>query len=73
MKRVEIDQPELADAFASAIRALPFIQSESPRQYGRRWYKAYGCRIEPGRHFPQTVLVFDRDEDYTMFLLKWSA
>jgi hypothetical protein len=53
-------------AYWNAKRALHVERLETPRQYGIRWQNTYHCRID-GEY-----LVFERDEDYTAFMLKWS-
>ncbi len=60
-------------AYLNASRALPVEHLESPRQYGARWREAYRCGVDPGSgNWPNTVYIFDRDEDYTWFMLRWS-
>ena len=57
-------------AYHNASRALPVETLESPRQYGQRWRETYKCRVEPGIG-QQLYYVFDHDEDYTWFMLRW--
>ena len=59
-------------AWSRAQRAIRVEPLETPRQYGERLREIYKCRVEQGEHFPHTYYVFDRDEDYTWFMLKWS-
>jgi hypothetical protein len=60
-------------AWCRASRALPVHELESPRQYGARWREAYRCRVtQGGPGWPVQEYIFDRDEDYTVFMLKWS-
>ena len=58
-------------AYHRARFALPVETLESPRQYGERWRETYRCRVEAGTGWPHTTYVFDRDEDYTWFMLQW--
>lgn len=59
-------------AYHRARFALPVEQLESPRQYGERWREAYHCRVEAGSAgWPHTTYVFDCDEDYTWFMVRW--
>ena len=71
MIRASTRDPAFNQAWAKAYRALPVINLEMPRQYGERWREAYRCRTEVGGEFPHTFYVFDRDEDYTWFMLRW--
>jgi hypothetical protein len=71
MIRVSTTDPAFNHAYWNANRALPVITLESPRQYGQRWREAYRCRVDPGEEFPHTYYVFDRDADYTWFMLRW--
>jgi hypothetical protein len=73
MIRVSTADPAFNRAYCNAMRALPVQSLESPRQYGARWREEYRCRIEPAQQtLPHTYYIFDRDEDYTLFVLKWS-
>jgi hypothetical protein len=58
-------------AYWAAKRTLPVEHLELPRQYGQRWRAQFKCRIESGIG-QQTYYVFDHDEDYTWFMLKYS-
>jgi hypothetical protein len=64
--------PEFNQAYLNAVRALPVHRMESPRQYGARWREAYRCRIDPSSSRDNTCYIFDHDEDYTWFLLRWA-
>ena len=74
MIRVSTKDPEFNRAYWRATRALPVIELEQPRQYGQRWREAYRCRVDPTANtvLGETVYIFDRDEDYTWFMLRWS-
>lgn len=73
MIRVNTKDPAFNTAWCNAHRALPVEPMESPRQYGERWREAYRCRVEAGSApWPDTCYVFDCDEDYTWFMLRWS-
>lgn len=72
MIRVNVMDPEFNTAYLNAFRALPVHQFESPRQYGQRWREAYCCRIDPSSSRDNTCYIFDRDEDYTWFMLRWA-
>jgi hypothetical protein len=73
MIRVSTADPVFNRAYHNASRALPVESLESPRQYGARWREAYKCRVEPAKQeLPHTYYIFDHDEDYTLFVLKWS-
>ena len=71
MIRVSIDDPAFYPAYWRAVQALPVETLESPRQYGRRWREAYRCRVDPNPHASGTYYIFDQDEDYTWFMLRW--
>lgn len=60
-------------AWCNAHRALPVERLESPRQYVARWREAYRCRVDANgsRKLGETYYIFDRDEDYTWFILRW--
>ena len=73
MIRINIMDPAFNRAYWNANRALPVDRLESPRQYGQRWRKAYRCRVDPNSssEIGKIDYIFDRDEDYTWFMLRW--
>ena len=72
MIRVSTRDEAFNQAYCNAMRALPVHELERPRQYGQRWREAYRCRVEPDSSiWPDHYYIFDRDEDYTWFMLKW--
>jgi hypothetical protein len=73
MIKISTADPAFNQAYVNAFRALPVEPMESPRQYGQRWREAYRCRVVPGSApWPNIEYVFDRDEDYTWFMMRWS-
>ena len=70
MIRVNVLDNSFNRAYWNAKRTLPVEQLETPRQYGQRWREEFRCRIESGPG-QQSYYVFDRDEDYTWFMLRW--
>lgn len=73
MIRVSTEDPAFNRAYLNAFRALAVDQPESPRQYGQRWREAYRCRVEPNDStWPHHSYIFDRDEDYVWFMMRWS-
>lgn len=72
MIRIDIMDPAFNGAYCNAMRALPVWELERPRQYGQRWREAYRCRVDPKIDEGRTYMVFDRDEDYTWFMLKYA-
>jgi hypothetical protein len=73
MIRVSTADPTFNQAWCNAHRALPVHNLERPRQYGERWREAYRCRVDPNdSKLGETYYIFDCDEDYTWFMLKWS-
>jgi hypothetical protein len=74
MIRVSTADPTFNRAYHNASRALPVIELERPKQYGQRWREAYRCRVDATADtvLGETVYIFDRDEDYTWFMLRWS-
>ena len=74
MIRVSTADPAFNQAYLNASCALPVHELERPHQYGERWREAYRCRIDVdgGSEWPHHTYIFDRDEDYTVFMLKWS-
>jgi hypothetical protein len=71
MIRVSTADPAFNQAWCRASRALPVETLEQPRQYGQRWREAYRCRVDAIDDFPHHYYTFDRDEDYTWFMLRW--
>jgi len=71
MIRISTADPAFNQAWCNASRALPVHELERPRQYGARWRETYRCRVDGGDEFPHTWYVFDCDEDYTWFMLRW--
>jgi hypothetical protein len=73
MIRVSTADPAFNRAYLNAFRALPVDDLERPSQYASRWREAYKCRIEvDGGLWPHHAYTFDRDEDYTWFMMRWS-
>lgn len=72
MIRVKVSDPNFYEAYHRASRALPVLNLESPRQYGIRWRETYRCRIDPYDNSKETYYIFDKDEDYTWFMLRWA-
>ena len=66
MVEVHIMEPTFNKALWNARRTMPVEQLETPRQYGRRWREEFKCRATL-----MDTYVFDRDEDYTWFMLRW--
>ena len=72
MIRVSTGDPAFNRAYCNAFCALPVETLEMPRQYGQRWREAYRCRVEPDASaWPHNYYIFDRDEDFTWFMLRW--
>jgi hypothetical protein len=72
MIRVTTADPLFNQAYLNAFCALPVGNLEQPRQYMQRWREAYRCRVEvDGAEWPHHCYVFDNDEDYTLFMLRW--
>jgi hypothetical protein len=69
--RVNVKDDAFNRAFWNAKRTLPVHQLETPRQYGQRWREAFKCRIESDDLRETVYYIFDRDEDYTWFMLRW--
>jgi len=75
MIRVSVLDDSFNRAFWQAKRTLPVRHLELPRQYGERCRAAFKYRVDPTgpRGALDTVYyIFDRDEDYTWFMLKYS-
>jgi len=72
MIRISTKDPVFNQAYCRAMRALPVHELERPSQYGQRWRTEYQCRVDGSDEFPHHYYVFDRDEDYVMFMLRWS-
>ncbi len=71
MIRVNVMDDAFNRAYWNAKRTLPVETLETPRQYGQRWREAFRCRVDPNPHAGGTFYIFDRDEDYTWFMLRW--
>jgi len=73
MIRVSTKDEAFMQAYHNARRALPVETLESPRQYGARWRETYCCRVDANGNnkIDETYYVFDNDEDYTWFMLRW--
>jgi hypothetical protein len=74
MIRVSVLNDRFNRAFWNAKRTLPVKHLETPRQYGQRCREAFRYRVDPSS--PQGALgtvyyIFDQDEDYTWFMLRW--
>ena len=71
MIRVNVMDEAFNRAYWNAKRTLPVETLETPRQYGARWREAFRCRVDPNPHAGGTFYIFDQDEDYTWFMLRW--
>lgn len=71
MIRVNVMDDSFNRAYWNAKRTLPVETLETTRQYGQRWREAFRCRVAPDINGRRTYYIFDRDEDYTWFMLKW--
>lgn len=72
MIRIDVMNDTFNRAFWNAKRSLPVHDLESPRQYGQRWREMFKCRVDPNSPKNTTYYIFDNDEDYTWFMLRWS-
>lgn len=72
MIKVEVLDPLFNPAWCNAKRSLPVEPLETPRQYSNRLRETFKCRIEPQCDARNVYYIFDNDEDYTMFMLRWS-
>jgi len=72
MIKVDIMDPVFNRAYTNAHRALPVETLERPSQYGQRWREAYRCRYHPKIEEGRTYMIFDHDEDYTWFMMRWA-
>ena len=78
MIKVNVTDKSFSTAYWNARRALPVEDYESPRQYGIRWRETHHCRIESSvSGFPwfsrkPPNYIFDNDQDYTWFMLRWA-
>jgi hypothetical protein len=74
MIRVNVLDDAFNRAFWNARRTLPVEHLENPWHYSQRWRKEFKCRVDPtgpiGK-FGTAYYIFDRDEDYTWFMLRW--
>ena len=75
MIRVNVMEEPFNTAYWDAKRTLPVEHLETPRQYGQRWRREFRCRVDPDSppgKFGAAYYIFDRDADYTWFMLKYS-
>lgn len=71
MIRVNVLDDTFNRAYWNAKRTLPVREFETPGQYGRRWRDTFRCRIDSKGQRGTFYYVFDRDEDYTWFMLRF--
>lgn len=73
MIRVNVMDEAFNRAYWNAKRTLPVETLESPRQYGQRWRETFKCRVDSSspKDKDTTYYIFDNDEDYTWFMLRW--
>ena len=73
MIRKGLNDPEFYKAYVRALKALPVTnRPESPRSYNRRWHEAYGCRPDPNPHAGGHFYIFDSEQAYAWFMLRWA-
>ena len=70
MIRVNVTDDAFNRAYWNAKRTLPVERLETPRQYGQRWREEFRCRMDPDNE-RDVYYIFDCDEDYTWFMLRW--
>ena len=74
MIRVNVLDDRFNRAYWNARRTLPVEYLETPKQYGRRCREAFRYRVDvdsPRGAFDTVYYIFDRDADYTWFMLRW--
>ena len=71
MIRVNVLDNSFNHAYWNAKRTLPVERLESPRQYGQRWRETFKCRPDTNSPKEEVYYIFDCDEDYTWFMLRW--
>jgi len=71
MIKVNVMDPAFNRAYWRAMRTLPIEHLERPNQYAQRWREAYRCRPDSNSDCSEIYYIFDRDEDYTWFMLRW--
>jgi hypothetical protein len=71
MIRVNVLDDAFNRAYWNAKRTLPVERLETPRQYGQRWREAFRCRVDSKSPADTYYYIFDNDEDYTWFMLRW--
>jgi len=74
MIRVSVLNDRFNRAFWNAKRTLPVKHLETPRQYGQRCREAFRYRVDPSNlqgALGTVYYIFDRNEDYTWFMLRW--
>ena len=71
MIRIDILDDRFNRAYWNAKRTLPVEHLEMPRQYGQRWREAFKCRVDSASPRGKIYYIFDCDEDYTWFMLRW--
>jgi len=72
MIRVDILDEGFNRAYWNAHRTLPVEHLENPWHYSQRWRREFRCRMDPTSKGQQVHYIFDRDEDYTWFMLRWA-
>ena len=72
MIRVDVLDDRFNPAYWNAKRELPVEHLELPRQYGQRWREKFRCRVDANSPAETVYYIFDRDEDFTWFMLKYS-
>jgi hypothetical protein len=71
MIRVNVMDNAFNRAVWNARHTMPVEHLERPGHYGRRWREKFKCRIDPNSPRDTIYYIFDRDEDYTWFMLRW--
>ena len=71
MIRVDLrdKHPIFRRAWRETLGQNPFVDLEESR---RRWKSTFGCEMIEDENNKFVTAIFEREEDYTAFLLKWS-
>jgi hypothetical protein len=72
MIKVNATNKSFNTAYWNARRALPVNNYESPREYGIRWRETYHCRFDPDSPGIIHGVIFDNEQDYIWFILRWT-
>ena len=69
---IEVNLKQHHSMFRRAWRGTLGVQSLGLEESRQKWLQEFGCKMVEDKDNKFVTAVFEHDEDYTAFLLRWS-